>query len=155
AALLGGLTPKAAACFCSILTQTMAKTTKPYDLLVLADGLAAVAHRVDRDEAARFCSLATATLSHTMAKTPGRYDLLQLAKGLAVMAGGVEPKEPAAILFQAMAKTTDSFVLRELAQLLAAVAGRLEPKEASQAAATLSRTMATATDLNAQYYLAR
>jgi hypothetical protein len=73
----------------------------------LAQGLAAVAARLEPQEAARICAQAAATLSQALAKTTNR----ELARGLAALAAYMEPEDAArfvAIFTQVMAQTTES-----------------------------------------------
>jgi hypothetical protein len=149
---LGGLTPRAVRCTGSALLKAMAKTTDPNALNSLAQGLAAVADRLEPKEGA-------AILTQAMAKTTNFFALSHLAKGLAAVAARSDPQDGAATLAQAMAKTTTLLGLAYLEGGLAAVAARLEPKEAaqfcSQAAATLTQAMAKTTDPGALYSLAQ
>jgi tRNA A-37 threonylcarbamoyl transferase component Bud32 len=145
---LGALTPTTAKSVAQVLTGAMGEATNLRAMRdamrELADGLAAVATRLESNDAAQ----AAATLAQTMAKMPDLYALLHGARGLAAVAARMESREaarrcaqPAAILSRAMANAFGSIELQYLAQGLAAVAPRLEPKEAAQAAATLTQAL--------------
>jgi hypothetical protein len=145
-AALGDVKPESATQAAASLMQAMTKTNDPGALLVLAEGLAAVAARLDAKEAARVSAEAAATLTQAITKT-GNPDVLRpLAEGLAAVAARLEPKDAAkvaATLTQAMNQTAYSNVPGSLAQGLAAAAARLEPKDA---AATLTQAMTKTTD---------
>jgi hypothetical protein len=144
AVALGDLTQPTAACVARTLTRSMAKT--PWDnytaLIELAEGLLAVAARLEPGEAADI-------LTQAMAKTGDSSALFKLRQGLSAVASRLQPKEAAQdadTLTQAMAKT-DSLPARvQLAEALSAVAARLEPQEAAQDAAILTQAMAQATN---------
>jgi hypothetical protein len=135
------------------LSQAMKRTKDPAALLQLAQGLGAVAARMEPKEAAAVCGQAAANLTQTMAQTTDGQALAALAQGLAAVAARMGPKEAgeaAATLTQAMAKTMNGSALQYLAQGLAAVAARMEPKDAAvvcgQAVASLTRAMVKTTD---------
>jgi hypothetical protein len=147
AAGLGGLTPKAAGCISSALTQAMAKITNDsYALGIFAKGLVAVAARLEPKDAAQ----AATTLEQILAKTTDPDDLRSLAQSLAAVAARLEPKDAAALcskagtaLAQALAKPTILYTGSRLAPGLAALATRLEPRDA---ATILVQAMAQTTD---------
>jgi hypothetical protein len=116
-------------------------------LLPLAQGLSAVAARLEPKEAAEVA----AALTQAISKTTGPYALGFLAQGLAAVTARLEPKEAArlcgpvaATLTQTFSKPTDPLVLGPLAQGLAAVAARLGPQEAAELAATLTQAISKA-----------
>jgi hypothetical protein len=82
-----------AAQFCaqaaSILTQTMNKTTNPFDLPYLAQGLLAVAARLEPKEAAQ----AAAALIQAVTKTTDRTTLQTLAQSLAAVLAREPPAQ--------------------------------------------------------------
>jgi hypothetical protein len=124
----------------------MTRTTEPYALQKLAQGLSAVAGRLEPKEAA-------ATLTQAMTRTTEPYALQKLAQGLSAVAGRLEPKEAtaaAATLTQAMTRTTEPYALPALAQGLWAVTARIELKDAAavceQAAGTLIQALAKTTN---------
>jgi hypothetical protein len=115
----------------------------------LAQGLAAVANRLEPKDAARYCAQAATTLTQAMAKTTQADALKELAQGLTAVAARLGPKAAAqavATLFQAMLKTTNHAARREVARGLAAVAGRVEAEDAAEFVATFAQVMAQKTD---------
>jgi hypothetical protein len=115
----------------------------------LAQGLTAVAGRLEPKEAARCYAPAAATLTQAVAKTIQADALKELAQGLTAVAGRLESKhaaEAVATLFQAMVKTTNHAARRELARGLAAVAERVEAEDAAEFVATFAQVMAQTTD---------
>jgi hypothetical protein len=103
--------------------SAMSKTTGSYVLRHLAEGLSAVAARLEPKEAARLCGQAAATLTQAMGP---------LAQGLSAVSARLEPKdaaEVAATLIQAMSKTTDPTALHDRAQDLSAVLARELPPQ--------------------------
>jgi hypothetical protein len=147
---LGGLERRLAGRTAATLAQAMSKTTDLYALASLAQGLSAVAARLEPNEAAPLCGQAAATLTQAMAsmtRTTVPYALRELVQGLEAVAARLEPKaaaEAAANLVQAISKSTHPQVLQHLAQGLAAVAARLEAKEAAEVAAILTQAMSQA-----------
>jgi len=127
-----------------VLAQAMSKTTDSNALRELAQGLSAVAARMEPKEAAAVHGQVAAALVQTMSETTDYGALGPLAEILSAVATRLEPKEAAAMhgqaaamhgqiaatLAQAMTKTTDLDALMRLAHGLSAVAARLEPKEA-------------------------
>jgi hypothetical protein len=124
----------------------MAKTTDLYALRALAEGLAALAARLEPKKAAQ----AAATLARAIAKNTDRGGTYWLAGCLATVAARLEPKEAAAILSLAIAKTTEpNFFsmhpgleyqgrgMEVLARGLAAVLTPVDPRELSGRAATV------------------
>jgi hypothetical protein len=71
--------PKEAA---ALLTQAMTKTTDPNALMRLAQGLSAVAARMESKDAAAVCAQAAAVLTQAMTKTTDPNALTRLAQGL-------------------------------------------------------------------------
>jgi serine/threonine protein kinase len=117
---------------------------------LLAEGLSAVAARMEPKEAAHLCAQAAATLVRGMSKTTDSLTLYQLARALSALAGRMEPKDAAricaqaaAILTQAMSTTIQEPVSRDLA----AVATRMEPKDG---AATIMEAMTKITTVTLQ-----
>jgi hypothetical protein len=139
AASLGNLSPRAAATAGQALIQAMSKTTDRLTLPELAQGLSAVAARLEPQEAA-------SALIQAMTRTTDEGALWQLAQGLSAVAARLEAKDAAGVvsaLTQAMSKA-HPFAVPKLAQGLSAVAGRLEPKDAAQAASALSQAISKA-----------
>jgi hypothetical protein len=96
----------------------------------LAEGLSAVAPRLEAKEAAAVCARAAAALTQAMSKTTNEFALSDLAEGLSAVAARLEAKdakEAAATLTQAMSNTTDSHALPLLAGGLSAVLAREHP----------------------------
>jgi tRNA 2-selenouridine synthase SelU len=132
----------------AILSQALTKTTDYQALPPLAQGLSAVATRMEAREA-------VATLNQAMTKTTNPLALQSLAQCLSAVATRMEAGEAVATLSQAMTKTTDYQALQSLAQGLSAVTARMEAKEAKEAAATLSQAMTKTTDPRALLPLAQ
>jgi hypothetical protein len=137
----------------AILSQALANTNAPLSLPHLAEGLSAVATRIEAKEAGE----AAAILSRAMTRPEVSLALKYRAEGLSAVAARMEPKQAAvlcgqtaATLRQAMTNWVDSRSLQHLAEGLSAVAARMEPKAAAaacgQAAAALSQAMAKTED---------
>ncbi len=71
----------------------MADTEDYYVLGGLAEGLSAVAARLEPKEASRYCAVAAVVLKQTITKTSDRYALHCLAEGLSAVAARLETKE--------------------------------------------------------------
>jgi hypothetical protein len=136
AASLESLGPRAAAAAWQTLIQARSKTTDPVAQRELAQGLAAVAARLEPKDAARAASALTESSNY--------FALGELAARL----GPQDAAQAASALTQAMTKTIDPLALRELTQRLSAVAAHLEPKEAARqwarTASALSQAMSKA-----------
>jgi hypothetical protein len=149
-AVAGGMEPREAAALCgppaNRLVQAMSKTTDVFALRELAQGLLAVAARLETRQGVNL-------LSQAMSKTTDYFALRWLAQGLSALAARLEPrdaKEAANRLAQTMSKTTHSDALSGLARGLSAVAARLEPREAAAlcgpAANRLTQAMSETSD---------
>jgi hypothetical protein len=122
----------------------MVKTTDANGLGQLAQGLAAVAARLEPKEEAALCKEAAATITLAMVKTTDANGLGQLAQGLAAVAARLEPKEAreaATTITRATTKMTKPMV-----QGLASLASSLGPREAREAAAAITRAMTQVND---------
>jgi hypothetical protein len=124
----------------------MAKMTDPYVLGSLAEGLSAVAARLEPKEAAKVA----ATLTQAMARTTKPYALWSLAHGLSAVAARLEPREAARVcaqatasLTQAMAKTTDTNALNALAKGLSALLLEMGSAEQSRRALAVGSVVAS------------
>jgi hypothetical protein len=96
------------------LTQAMAKTTDPFALQPLAQGLSAVAARLEPKEAAAVCGQAAAALAHAMSLRTN-VNLLPPEQELSAVAARLEPKEAgdvAAALIQSMSKRAQPWPFR-------------------------------------------
>jgi serine/threonine protein kinase len=117
------------------LTLALSKTSDPFALRYLAEGLAAVAPGMEPKEAGE----AAATLTLAMAETTNPGALWSLSQSLSTVAARMEPKnaaqacgQAAATLTQAMGERTvpgSGQALSQLSQSLSAMATRMEPKE--------------------------
>jgi Protein kinase domain len=145
-----------------VLTEAMTRTTNPYALEELAQGLSGVAGRMEPKEAATVCGRAVVSISLAMTRTT-KSDAAwrQLPQGLSALAARIEPKEAAeaaASLTMAMTKTTNLDALEALARSLSALAARMKPKEAAavcgRATASLRLAVTKTTDSNALRHLA-
>jgi serine/threonine protein kinase len=154
-AVAARLDPKEAGEAAATLTQAMTKTihaaakasheifvTNSLDALgYLAQGLAALAARLDPKEVARLSGEAAAMLGYAMTRTTRLETLRSLAEGMAAVAARLEAKETAeaaATLSQAMSKTIladpktiHPDTLRGMSQRLSTVLNR-EPTERRQ-----------------------
>jgi hypothetical protein len=134
---LEGWSTPAAAVVARALLQALKKTNDPRTLGSLAQGLSAVAGRLEPREVAE----TAATLSRAMTNTNEPLALGSLAQGLSAVAGRLEPREAAeaaTTLTQAMTRNNDFQAFFPLAQGLSMVAARMEPREA---AAMLTQAM--------------
>jgi hypothetical protein len=151
--------PRQAAEAAATLAQAMTKTADANALSYLAQGLSAVAARMEPGEAARVCAEPAASLAQALTKTTNPAALSSLAQALSAVAARMEPGQAAATLAQAMTKTGDSLALYSLARGLSAVAARMAPGEGArvcaQAAAPLAQAMTKTTDPRALSYLAQ
>jgi hypothetical protein len=155
ASALGGLSAETAATAADALTEAMTETGAPDRLLMLAQGLAAVAARMEPAGAARVCGSAADILARNMSKTTDLAAASTLAKGLSAVAARLEPKaagEAADALGQVLTRTTEAKGLladlrpmQNLATALSDVAARLGPKEAAHSAAVLLQSINKAT----------
>ncbi len=122
-----------------ILTEAMTESTDFRGLESLAQGLSALAVRLEPKEAGK----AAATLGEALTRVThpnGHF----LAQGLSALAARMDPKETgevATAFRQAMTRTTAFRALQPLAQGLSALAPRLGLKEAGEAAAVLGEAM--------------
>jgi hypothetical protein len=114
----------------------------------VAEGLAALAARMEPGEAAE----AAAGLTQAMGRTADPRELDRLSKGLPLLAARLEPKaaaqvhgRAAAALIQAMSGTTEQYSLRFLSDRLLEMAPHLNPNDASRIAAALTPLLRRAT----------
>jgi hypothetical protein len=138
-AALGGEEPTASRKAAAIIVGAISKTTDSNAFLRLAEGLAALAGKLEVREAA---ANATAIVG-AMSKTTDPVALHWLAQGLAALAGRLEAREASVLcgkaataVVGAMNKTTDPVALCYLAAGLVALAGRLDARKASVLCAT-------------------
>jgi hypothetical protein len=146
AVALGDLSPTTTEVVARALTQAMAKTSDPNALSELAQGLSALAGRMESQGGSGLCAQATATLGQAMAKPGDAVALFRLARAVSALAAHMEPNdaaEVAATVTRTMAKTADAKALPWLATAVTILAARMEPKEA---AATLAEAMAHTTE---------
>jgi hypothetical protein len=152
-----GLDPTDAA---RVLTQALEKVPdQSIGHLVLAEGLAAVAGRLEHGEATRALEQAARVLNQDRDKdTPALYRL-SLARRVAAVAGRLEPGQAArvlgsaaGVLTHALDKETDAYSRASLAEELAAVAGRLEPGEAARVLGQAARVLTQALDKETESY---
>jgi hypothetical protein len=147
----GRMAPTEAA---AMLTRAVETAKNPADKGVLAEGLAAMAGRLEPKEAARVA----AVLTQALEKETDANARLALAQELAAVAGHLEPAEGVQVsrragdlLTKALEKETNSNGKVVLAQGLVVVTGRLEP---SEAAAVLTRVLEQETDSSGKAALA-
>ena len=129
------------------LTQAMAGTSNPRGLWLLAQGLSALAVRLEPGDAAE----AAAKLTQAMASTSDPNGLWLLAQGLSALAARLEPgdaAEAAAKLTQAMASTSDPVALMSMAKGLSALAARLKPEQAARLSAEAAAAFTQAKAMN-------
>jgi len=124
------LSPGDAADPAMALAQAMTRTTSPAVQAALAQGLAALAARLDPADGAARASAAAAVLVPALGRTTDPAALAALARGLGALAAWAEPRAATAALGQALSKTMDATARAALAQSLVALAGRLAVKEA-------------------------
>jgi tRNA A-37 threonylcarbamoyl transferase component Bud32 len=128
------------------LTDALARETDPVVRSAWAEGLAAVAGRMEPSEVAR-------ALADALAKETTPYARWVLTGGLAALVGRMEPSEAAKVcapvahaLTAALDKVTDPSDRGALARSIAAVAGRMEPSEAAKVCAPVAHTLTAALD---------
>jgi serine/threonine protein kinase len=158
AAELGELSPSAAAVVAQTLLQALPRTNDTTALASLAEGLAAVAARLEPREASRVCAVAATILTQAVTKFDDYPALRHLTESLSAVVARLEPREAAqtvATFTQAMTNTNNYTVLLYLAQSLSAVAARLEPREAAEAGATLTQAITNSNNALALGYLAQ
>jgi hypothetical protein len=136
---LGSPDQAQAAVMAQALISRMAKTYDPGTLKPMAEGLAAVAVKLEPKEAHEVAQLLTAQMN-----TGAPYVREALAYGLAAAAAKLEPKEAAQLLTSQMAHQIKGYphLLKPLAERLTAVAAQLDTKQAHQLAKLLSAQMA-------------
>jgi hypothetical protein len=133
------LEPKEATLAAAAIIQAMQdpKNVSSFTLPQLAQGLSAVASRLEPTDAAQAAAVLTQARKRAGA-------MRELWEGLSAVTARMEPNEAAAVLIQAMSETTDAYDLHGLAQGLSAVAFRLEPRDAEEAAKTVIQAMSRA-----------
>jgi serine/threonine protein kinase len=140
------------------LTQTMTTTTDMRVYSYLAQGLGAVAPRLEPQEAARLCKDPATKLIQALIGTTDDNLLFPLVGGLRVVAAHLEPadaREAAATLTQAVTTTMDFKAVQRLAQGVTAVAAQLEPGDARETATKLSQAMSKTKDSRVLWPLAQ
>ncbi len=140
-----------------VLTARVRAATSPHEVQTLAQGLGALAGRLEPGTAAA----AAAALADALVAAADSSAIKPMARTLGALAGRLEPgtaAAAAAALADALTKTTDPFVLGGLAWGLGALAPRLDAAAAARvcdrAARTLADALAKTTDLDEQGYLA-
>jgi hypothetical protein len=120
------------------LTRALEKELAADDRRDLAQGLAALAGRMEPAEAARLSRQAASILIRALEKETNAWGRKALAEGLAAVAVGLDPAEAARLSWQAarvislpLEKKIDANDRRALAQGLAAVVGRLSLADAA------------------------
>ncbi|MFT3717545.1 TIR domain-containing protein [Pseudorhodoferax sp.] len=127
------------------LLQAMGATTDVGALRALGEGLAAVAAKLDAQQAGR----AIEPLLQAMGATWDADALRALSQGLAAVAAKLDAQQAGRAiepLLQAMGATTDAFALRALGEGLAAVAAKLDAQQAGRAIEPLLQAMGATTD---------
>lgn len=112
ATALRDLSPETAGVRGEALARALGKNIDPNTLLILADGLSALAARMEPKEAAE----AIVTLTQAMSKVTDTSTLFCLPEALPALAARIDSKEAAAMLIQAMSKTTNPSALGFLAE---------------------------------------
>jgi hypothetical protein len=143
-AAVGDLSPSATASATQALTRALAETKDPTALAILAEGMSAVAARLDAGEAG-------AALTRAMRQTTNPDTLQLLAEALVEVNGRLEPKEAGkalagavAILKKAITGAREPGAVRPLAMGLSALAVRLEPAEAIEGTTIATLALAQA-----------
>jgi len=133
------------------------KTSRGYDLYLLANGVNGIATELGPEDAAAAADL----LARAMSRTTDPTNLNALMTALSAVAerlGRKEASATAAILLQTMNKTTDPNTLYQLTWVLSAVAQRQGPEEAthtrSEAAHILAEAASKNKDSNSAYSVA-
>ena len=134
-----GLTSSGAARTARQLTRAMRDTKDPLALSALAEGLSAVAARLESEDA----TPAAATLAQALKDTKDVIALQRLAEGLTAVAARMKAADAATTLLQVLEDAKDLYHLVELARRLAVVAARMKAADAAQAADILLKAMAT------------
>jgi predicted Ser/Thr protein kinase len=122
-----------------MLTQALEMKTEASDRKSLAEGLAAVAGKLDAVEAARALGPAARVLTQALEEEQDSYNTQSLAEGLVAVAGKLAPAEAARllgpvarVLTQDLEEEEDARVRWELSSTPPLVAGLLEPAEAAR-----------------------
>jgi hypothetical protein len=142
----------------AVLTEALAKATDPSITRPLAQGLSAVAARMEPRDAKKVSAAVATKLAKAIASTSDVNALHYLPEGLSAVGAGLEPGEAAeacAALSQAMSRTTDPHALGPLSTGLSAAAVHLPPKAAAECAATLWTAMTRTNYGHALQYLAK
>jgi tRNA A-37 threonylcarbamoyl transferase component Bud32 len=122
------------------LTQALREATHPVAVGNLAEGLTAVATRLDSREAQEAATALIRALGQPVNWMAAR----SLAEYLALVAGKLESdgsREVAVALTRILDQTTDATVQRSMGESLAAVAAKLESREVREAALVLTRAL--------------
>jgi hypothetical protein len=158
---LGGLTLTAQAQVAQTLIEALGKVTDPSALRELAEGLSALATRMEPKEAARICSRAAAILSRTLTKST--YAAFEpLAQGLSALAARMEPQEAVRVCSQAAATITRALAAQrstatcnEGTEALWALAPHVDPEQAAKTAAFISGEIGSVHSGSAKHEMAQ
>jgi serine/threonine protein kinase len=145
---LGGLTPAAQARVARTLLEILGKVNDPSTLRELAEGLSALAPRMEPKEATRICTQAATILSQGLAK-PTSTALEPLAQGLAAIATRMEPEDAVCVCSQAAAvmtkkmqdNTSRSWVVEAFTSVLLPLAPFIDSEQAAEAGVAVCREM--------------
>jgi tRNA A-37 threonylcarbamoyl transferase component Bud32 len=150
AALLGGLVtlterqpPGEAA---RVLTAALEKETDAECTVVLTQGLAVLAGRLDPAEGVRLSRATGDVLIRTLDKEQAYNVRAALAHELVVVTGRLAPDESAGVLTRVLEKETDTDAHRELARGLAISLGRLDSEKPSQRCVSLLAKLVSAAE---------
>ncbi len=146
------------------LVKALAATKDGAELHDLAEGLAALAARLDSAEGAELCQPAARQLAQALAAASRPNDQMELARGLAVLVDQLEPAEAATlcqqgadVLVAALDKTDHPNALKKLSDGLLALTARMAPETArschAKAAARLASALTQVNDPDAPRYL--
>jgi hypothetical protein len=158
--LAARLEAKDAANAATTLLQAMKETKNPFALRSLAEGLSAVATRMEAKDAATVTAQAATTFFQAMKDTKDTHSVCALAQGLSALGAPLEAEDAAraaTTLVQAIKETNNGLDLGLLAlhlQDLSASAAHMEPKDAAQAFTTLVQVMKDTKEPNALCELA-
>jgi hypothetical protein len=129
----------------NVLIEAIDKTTDPYALRVLAEGLKAVTAKLEPADAQK----AVAAILAAIDKTTAPYALSELVEGLKAVTAKLEPadaQKAVAAVLAAIDKTTAPYALRALAEGLNAATAKLEPADARKAVAAILAAIDKTTD---------
>jgi methylphosphotriester-DNA--protein-cysteine methyltransferase len=142
--------PTAAASF----VQRIKETRDPGALDTLAQGLSAVATRLEAQEASQVAATLVRTIKDVQVKdVRARMSLIYLGRALAAAVSRLEAKDVLPTILQAIQDSKNSAILYPLSEGVSALGPRLGAKEAAQAAAALLEAIKQARDSNALAWL--